>query len=95
MVKAANAIINSCNIADLSLHAARKSQPPGKKVEQKALDDQKAALLEALEAKLSAQLDLAEALAEALIAADQGAAALSFASCAWTGLPAASSQGRR
>ncbi|KAK9867034.1 hypothetical protein WJX84_006426, partial [Apatococcus fuscideae] len=72
VVKAANAIINSCNIADLSLHAARKSQPPGKKVEQKALDDQKAALLEALEAKLSAQLDLAEALAEALIAADQG-----------------------
>ncbi len=49
-------------MADLSLHVARKTQPPGKKSEQKALDQQRAALVEALEAKLAAQLSMLESL---------------------------------
>ncbi|KAK9862416.1 hypothetical protein WJX84_011096, partial [Apatococcus fuscideae] len=62
VIEGADAIMESCNIADLSLHVARKTQPPGKKAEQKALDEQKAAVLEALEAKLGAQLGLLEGL---------------------------------
>lgn len=49
-------------MADLSLHVARKTQPPGKKAEQKALDEQKAAVIEAFEAKLVARLSLLESL---------------------------------
>ena len=69
VVKAADALVSSCNLADLSMHVARKSQPPGKKTEQKGLDNQKAAVLEALEAKLSSQLDLLESL----LSTEQGA----------------------
>lgn len=62
VVAAADAILESCNMADLSLHAARKTQPLGKKAEQKALDEQKAAVIEAIEAKLVARLSLVESL---------------------------------
>ena len=62
VAKAADAILSNCNLADLSLHIARKTQPPGNKTEQKALDSQKAAVLEALEAKLAAQLGLLESV---------------------------------
>lgn len=64
VVQAADAVLESCNMAELSLHVARKSQPPGKKAEQKALDEQKAAVLEALEAKLVAQLSVIEGLTD-------------------------------
>ena len=60
VIEAADAILGSCNMADLSLHVARKTQPPGKKAEQKALDEQKVAVIEAFEAKLVARLSLLE-----------------------------------